>query len=171
MLAWSAIWIGLIALLVMLAIGLRRTQQGPVVRGEVAPDFAFTSFDGQHWDSRDLAGRVIVLNIWASWCKPCEQEAADLQAAWENYQHREDIIFLGLDYVDTEPEAIAYLNNFRITYPNGPDLGQEIYEDFRAGGVPETYIIDQTGTLAYVKIGPFNNLAEILAAIDPLLRD
>jgi len=171
LLAWSAIWIGLIALLVLLAIGLRRTQQGPVVRGEKAPDFVFTSFDGQVWDSKDLAGKVIVLNIWASWCKPCEQEAADLQTAWEIYQEREDIIFLGLDYVDTEREAMAYLEKFRITYPNGPDLGQEIYEDFRANGVPETYIIDQSGTLAYVKIGPFNNLAEIMAAIDPLLPD
>jgi cytochrome c biogenesis protein CcmG/thiol:disulfide interchange protein DsbE len=171
MFAWSAIWIGLIALLIMLAIGLRRTQQGPVVRGEKAPDFAFTSFDGKAWESRELAGKVIVLNIWASWCKPCEQEAADLQSAWEIYQDRDDIVFLGLDYVDTEPEAMAYLEKFQISYPNGPDLGQEIYEDFRASGVPETYIIDQTGTLAYVKIGPFNNLSEILSAIDPLLQD
>ncbi len=171
LIAWGAIWVGLIGLLVMLAIGLRTTQQGPVVRGEKAPEFAFTAFDGQAWDSRDLAGKVIVVNFWASWCKPCEQEAADLQAAWEIYQDRGDIIFLGLDYVDTEREALAYLEKFKITYPNGPDLGQEIYEDFRASGVPETYVIDQSGTLAYVKIGPFNSLAEILASIDPLLQD
>jgi cytochrome c biogenesis protein CcmG/thiol:disulfide interchange protein DsbE len=65
---------------------------------------------------------------------------------------------------------MAYLSKFRVTYPNGPDLGTRISQTFRIRGVPETYIIDKDGDLVHVKIGPFNSLGEILASIDPLLE-
>ena len=169
-LGWFAIWIGVIALLVLLAIGLQRTQVQPVAAGEPAPVFTLTTFDGQVFSLEELQGKVVVVNFWASWCKPCEQEAADLQTAWEMYEARGDVVFLGIDYVDTEPEAMAYLDKFNITYPNGPDLGQRIYDDFRASGVPETYFIDRDGMLAFTKIGPFTSLGEITATIDRILE-
>lgn len=171
-LRWGRVlaWTALLALLGFLAMGLVRTQRGPVAPGEKAPDFTLTTFDDQQITYADLAGKVVVINFWASWCKPCEQEAADLETAWRTYSQRgEDVIFLGVDYVDTEPEALAYLAKFSITYPNGPDLGTRISQAYRTQGVPETYIIDRQGTLAYVKKGPFLSLAEIQAAIDPLL--
>jgi cytochrome c biogenesis protein CcmG/thiol:disulfide interchange protein DsbE len=64
---------------------------------------------------------------------------------------------------------VGYINKFGITYPNGPDLEMKISQAFRMTGVPETYVIDQSGKLAYKKIGVFNNLNEIKSAIDPLL--
>ncbi len=85
------------------------------------------------------------------------------------YQDSGEVVFLGVDYVDTEPEAQAYLEKFDITYPNGPDLGTRISQAFRIRGVPETYIIDKEGVLADAKIGPFQSLDDIIAAIDPLL--
>jgi cytochrome c biogenesis protein CcmG, thiol:disulfide interchange protein DsbE len=111
----------------------------------------------------------VVLNFWASWCIPCEEEAADLEAAWRYYQPRGDVVFLGADYVDTEPEAKAYLAKFNITYPNGPDLGTRISQAFRMGGVPETYIIDQQGVLQHMQYGPFTSIDEVKAVVDPLL--
>jgi cytochrome c biogenesis protein CcmG/thiol:disulfide interchange protein DsbE len=167
---WVIAWVAVIGLLVIIAIGLKRTQQGPVSAGEKAPVFTLTTFGGDEISLSELDGKVVVLNFWASWCKPCEQEAAELQAAWEYYEPRGDVIFLGADYVDTEPEAMAYLSKFRVTYPNGPDLGTRISQTFRIRGVPETYIIDKDGDLVHVKIGPFNSLGEILASIDPLLE-
>jgi cytochrome c biogenesis protein CcmG/thiol:disulfide interchange protein DsbE len=98
-----------LGLLAILALGLRRTQQGPVSVGDRVPNFSLTTFDGQQIDLVDLQGKVVVLNFWASWCKPCEQEAADLETAWRYYQPRGDVIFLGVDYVDTEPVALQYL--------------------------------------------------------------
>ena len=135
-----------------------------------APDFVLTTFDGDLISLSDQANKVIVLNFWASWCKPCEQEAADLQAAWEYYQPSGEVLFLGVDYVDTEPEAMAYLDKFDITYPNGPDLGTRISQAYRMGGVPETYFIGRDGVLAHVRVGPFRSLADIKAVIDPLLE-
>jgi cytochrome c biogenesis protein CcmG/thiol:disulfide interchange protein DsbE len=155
--------------LVVIGLGLIRTQEGPVRLGQDAPDFTLITFDGQEIDTAELEGKVLVLNFWASWCKPCEQEAADLETAWRLYQSRDDIVFLGIDYVDTEPEAMAYLEKFDITYPNGPDLRTAISQSFRIRGVPETYIVGKDGILAHAQIGPFTSLTQIQSAIDPLL--
>jgi cytochrome c biogenesis protein CcmG/thiol:disulfide interchange protein DsbE len=163
-------WLAVIGLLIILAAGLLRSQQGSVNVGQRIPDFTLTTFDGQTIRSADLRGKVLVINFWASWCKPCEQEAADLEAAWRFYQGSGKVIFLGVDYVDTEPEARAYLEKFSITYPNGPDLGTRISQAFRIRGVPETYIVDQQGILQFVQIGPFRSLSQIKSVIDPLLQ-
>ena len=92
-----------------------------------------------------------------------------MEQAWRLYEPSGQVVFLGVDYVDTEPEAMGYLNKFDITYPNGPDLRTDISQLFRIRGVPETYIIDRQGKLAVVKIGPFVSLPEIRDAIDGLL--
>ncbi len=162
-------WVGLLGLLALLALGLRRSQQRPVVIGQKVPDFTLTTFDGQTVRLADQEGKVVLINFWASWCIPCEDEAPELEAAWRYYQPRGDVVFLGIDYVDTEPEARAYLNKFDITYINGPDLRTRISQAYRITGVPETYIIDRQGILRSMKISPFNSLDEIKAAIDPLL--
>ena len=163
-------WIFLLAVLALVAVQLDRSQRGVLTRGEAAPDFTLTTFDGQVFGSSEMEGKVVLVNIWASWCKPCEQEAEALQAAWLQYEGRGDVLFLGVDYVDTEKEALAYLDRWDISYPNGPDLGTQIYTAFRARGVPETFIINKMGEVAYVKIGPFQGIDEITSVIDRLLE-
>ena len=165
---WLA-WLGLLALLFVLALGLLRSQEGPVSIGEKVPDFTLTTFDNQEISLNQIKGKVVVINFWASWCTPCEQEAADLETAWRFYQPDGKVAFLGVDYVDTEPEAKKYLEKFNITYPNGPDLGTRISQAFRIRGVPETYIIDQDGILQFVQIGPFLSLSQIRLVLDPML--
>ena len=171
------IWIGLLGLLVMVGVTLNKRQQGTVQPGDVIPDFTLPLFSGYEYAGRaeiklsELRGKVVVLNFWASWCKPCEQEAAELQQAWEYYQSTEQVVFLGVDYVDTEPEARVYLQKYGISYPNGPDMGTRISQLFRTTGVPETYFIDKTGVLRYVQVGPFSSLAQIQAQIEQLLSE
>jgi cytochrome c biogenesis protein CcmG/thiol:disulfide interchange protein DsbE len=168
---WGRIiaWIGLFALLVIVAMVLLQRQEGPVAIGQKPPSFTLTTFDGLQIGAAEMSGKVILVNFWASWCKPCEQEAADLETAWRFYQSRGDVLFLGIAWTDTETASLAYLKRFDITYPNGPDLGTTISQAYRTTGVPETYIIDKKGNLAYVKLSPFTSLAEIKSAIDPLL--
>ena len=170
------VWVFLIGLLVMLAIGLNRSQRGTVQPGERVGDFQLTLFSGYEYNGQtqvslaELRGKVLLVNFWASWCKPCEQEAAELRSAWNHYKDRGDVVFLGVDYVDTEPEAREYLRKFDIGFPNGPDVGTRISQMFRIKGVPETYFIDRDGILRYVQVGPFNSEGQIRAVIDPLLQ-
>lgn len=169
------IWVILAGLLILVAITLGKRQQGTVQPGEKIPDFTLSLYSGYEFEGRaevrlsELEGRVVVLNFWASWCKPCEQEAAELEQAWQAYASSGDVVFLGADYVDTEPEARIYLQKFGVTYATGPDLATRISQLFRIQGVPETYFIDKQGVLQYVKIGPFSSVEEITGQIDKLL--
>ncbi|MFQ5922698.1 MAG: TlpA family protein disulfide reductase, partial [Anaerolineales bacterium] len=106
-----SIWAGLLGILALLGFGLVRTQQGPVGVGARAPQFTLNTFEGGEVNTADLLGKVVVVNFWASWCKPCEQEALELELAYQMYKS-EGVEFLGVDYVDTEPEALAYLERF-----------------------------------------------------------
>ena len=116
--------------------------------GEEVPDFTLRTFEDEEIVLSDLRGKVVVVNFWASWCNPCKDEAAELQEAWEYYQPGGEVVFLGVDWTDTDAEAAEYLEMFQITYPNGPDYGTRISQEFRITGVPETYIIDRDGILA-----------------------
>lgn len=163
-------WVLVLALLVVVAIQLIESQKGVVGRGEMVPEFSLTIFDGSEITQEDMEGKLVVVNFWASWCKPCEQEAAELQMAWELYENRGDVLFLGVDYVDTEKEALAYLERFSITYPNGPDLGTRISQAFRLRGVPETYFINKRGEVVFVQIGPFTSLDQITSLVESFLE-
>ena len=170
------IWVFVVALLLLVAVTLNKRQQGTVQPGDTISDFTLPLFSGYEYQGQsevklsDFRGKVVVLNFWASWCKPCEQEAAELQEAWEFYESNAEVVFVGADYVDTEPEARAYLKKFGITFFNGPDMGTKISQTFRIQGVPETYFIDQKGTLYYIKIGPFISVDEIKSIIDQKLQ-
>jgi cytochrome c biogenesis protein CcmG/thiol:disulfide interchange protein DsbE len=170
------IWVFLVGLLGIIALGLRRAQQGTVQPGQKIDNFTLPLFSGYEIDGKsqvnleDFRGKVVVINFWASWCKPCEQEAAELQQAWEEYEPTGQVVFLGIDYVDTEPEARVYLKKFGITFANGPDLRTHISQYFRIKGVPETYFVDQEGVLQYVQVGPFTSIDQIRTQIDKLLE-
>jgi len=114
---WGRIlaWVGLFSLLVVVAMVLLRNQQGPVAIGQRPPSFTFTTFDGKQYGPAEMSGKVVLVNFWASWCKPCEQEAPDLQSAWEYYQPRGDVLFLGIAWTDTESASLAYIDRFKIT--------------------------------------------------------
>ncbi len=165
-----AVFVLVLALLGLVAFQMRRNgplAAGQVGEGEIAPEIVLPTFDGQIIKLSDLRGHVVVVNFWASWCKPCEQEAAELENTYRHYKNQ-GVVFLGVDYVDTEPEARAYLRRFDITYPNGPDLGTKASHAYRIRGVPETFVIDQDGVLRNLFVGPTTQAA-LQQAIAPLL--
>lgn len=159
------VWALVLGLLAVLGLGLVRSQRGSIKAGDRVPELTLTTFEGDEIDFADLRGQIVVVNFWASWCKPCEQEAVELEQAYQMYKDQ-GVVFLGVDYVDTETEARAYLAKFGVTYPNGPDLGTRISQAFRTLGVPETYIIGPDGRLAAVKLGPYLSLDEIVNQIE-----
>jgi len=170
------VWIGLLGLLGLLAAGLLKAKNPIIAVRSSVPDFTVPLFSGYEYNTAsevklsELKGKVVLVNFWASWCQPCRTEAADLESAWQSYADKGQVVFLGVDYVDTEPEARSYMNDFNISYPNGPDMGTRISQIFNRNlGVPETYVIDQEGILRFIQIGPFQSVAEIQSVIDPLL--
>src|SRR4030065_211720 len=99
---WGRIlaWVGLFGLLVVVAMVLLQKQQGPVAVGQKPPAFTLTTFAGHQYGPAEMAGKVVLVNFWAAWCKPCEQEAADLEEAWRYYKGRGDVLFLGIAWTD-----------------------------------------------------------------------
>jgi cytochrome c biogenesis protein CcmG/thiol:disulfide interchange protein DsbE len=164
---WGAFfaWGGLLLLLTLFGFGLLRRGQGPISEGSVVPDFMLTTFEGQEISLQDLAGQIVVINFWSSWCLTCDEEAAALEQAYQMVQDSQ-VSFLGVNYSDTDWAALDYLEKYGITFPNGPDEGTRIAQTFRIKAVPETYIVAADGRLAFVKIGAFSSVEEILEAID-----
>lgn len=164
LLVWGALF------LLLLVVALNMKTQGPLEIGKPAPDFVLETMEGDLIALADLKGKVVLVNFWASWCLECRYEAAELQAAWEMYEPDGKVVFLGVAWEDTVKKAAAYLEEFGITYPSGHDLGSRIGYAYRLTGVPETYIIDTEGNLAFVLIGPFSSFDHIIQAIEPLLE-
>lgn len=165
---WSWKWVifaAVLSLTVLLGIQTVRTYRGVREGDVIPPELTLYTFDGKTYRLGDLRGKIVLINFWASWCPPCAEEAPFLQEAWELSQTRGDVLFLGVAWTDTDEKSIAYIKRFGITYPNGPDIGTRWADVFAIRGVPETYILDREGRLAYIKIGPFANTQEILDAI------
>lgn len=166
------IWAFLVGLLGLVGFGLNRARNPMAEIGKPVPDFDIVYYEGYEYGSQpqmklsDLQGKIVLINIWASWCKPCEQEAPELEEAWQFYKNSNDVVFIGVDYVDTPAGANEYLTKFNITFPNAPDLQSTISSILnRQMGVPETYIIDREGVLRHIKIGPFASVDEIKSII------
>jgi cytochrome c biogenesis protein CcmG/thiol:disulfide interchange protein DsbE len=145
---------GVVIAAVVFGLALIQRNQTQPTSGP-APDFTLTTLEGQQYRLADQKGKVVVVNFWASWCGPCRDEAPVLQSLWEKYKDK-GVLFLGVAYTDTERGARAFMNEFGQNYPNGLDLGTKISEYYHITGVPETYVIDQQGNVAYSLIVPLS---------------
>ena len=166
----AAILAPAVAILALLAYGFTtepRYIPSPLV-AKPAPPFTMTLFDGGVLRLEELRGKVVFVNFWASWCVPCREEARDLEAAWRAYKTR-DVMFIGVNIQDKEPDARAFLHEFGITYPNGIDQGSKIAIDYGVYGIPETFFIDRDGRITYKHIGTLG-AALLEAKIDEARR-
>ncbi len=127
----------------------------PVAEREQAPVVTGDGLDGEPLTT-DHPGKVVVINVWGSWCAPCRKEAPDLEAA---HQATKDVaVFVGIDTRDPDPApAQAFVRNFEITYPSIFDpQGQTLLEfagQLPPSGIPSTLVIDPEGRVAARIIG------------------
>lgn len=93
----------------------------------------------------DLRGTPIVLNIWASWCVPCQLEAPTLERAWREQARPHGVLFLGLDMQDDTLDAGTFMRHYGVDYPNIRDPSNDVARSYGATGVPETFFITTQG--------------------------
>jgi len=125
---------------------------------------------GQQVSLASLKGTPIVLNLWASWCGPCRDEAPILEAAWRRTKGRGALV-LGLDLQDLSENARAFLTQYRITYPSLRDGTDASKRDLEATGVPETFIIDRQGRIALHITGQLTDVRQITVPLNQVLAE
>jgi len=93
----------------------------------------------------------MVVNVWASWCPPCVREAPLLEAAWLRLSDR--VQFVGVNYRDQRADALAFLEEYGLTFPSGEDAAGSTTDELRIFGLPTTFFVDASGRIVGQKIG------------------
>ena len=141
--------------------------QYPAGKRPAAPRLSGKTITGDRLDLADLRGRVIVLNVWGSWCAPCRAEAPDLKKASDETRDL-GVRFVGVDTRDNDGAAKAFERNYGITYPSFRDPDGKLLLGFNGriplSAVPSTVFIDRDGRIAARIIGPttYTTLTELL---------
>ena len=133
-----------------------------------APDFTLTTFKGTTISLAGLNCMPVVINFWASWCPPCRLEAPLLERAWRAYKSR-DVVFIGVDVQDREEDALNYIREFNITYPNGPDPTGEISIDYGVSGLPVTFFVSRKGEIARRWVGAIET-SVLISSIEEIMK-
>ena len=130
----------------------RRGGQGPAPRRARRGAAAGCSSDGAG-SLADYKGKVVVLNVWASWCDPCREEVPLLQKTHEQIEAKGGVV-LGLDTQDASDKAIDFLKERKATFPSLRDRDRSYGREFGVTGYPETFLIDRKGRIAALQRFP-----------------
>ena len=151
----AALLVGLLAYGVF-SKGQDTTLDDAVAKGErpVAPVASLPALgaDG-NLSLADYKGKVVVVNVWASWCEPCREEMPLLQATHDKISSQGGMV-LGVDTQDATPKALAFLKEVDATFPSVRDVDREYGRQFGVFGYPETFIIDRKGRVAALQRFP-----------------
>ncbi len=170
---WKRSLIGLgisVPIVMLLGYGLTRDPRriDSPLPGRAAPDFALPQLEaGDSIKLSELRGKVVVVNFWASWCIPCRDEHPVLLEAARKYQGR-GVEFVGIAYNDKPDDSRRWLDELGRTYPSLVDEGARTAIDYGVSGVPETFIMDKQGVVAFKKFGPITT-TEITHKLDSLI--
>ena len=139
-------------------------------RGEQAPDFTLTTLDGSREISlSELAGKVVYIDFWASWCGPCRKALPEVQALWDEYRG-ENFQMIGVN-LDRKIEAgLKYVQSKNVTFPSVFDEGGSVSTEYGVRSIPSMIIIGPDGKVAYSEVG-FNpkKLPDIKKVIEGLM--
>jgi cytochrome c biogenesis protein CcmG/thiol:disulfide interchange protein DsbE len=143
----QALAVGLVALLLALLVWKLAQGSGKEAElGKPAPNFTLNRVGAPgKLQLASLRGKVVVLNFWASWCYPCNQEAPTLQAAAKRWGKR--VVVLGVDVNDPTSDARKFARKFKLTYPLVHDNHNITSPKYGLTGLPETFFIDRSGKL------------------------
>jgi cytochrome c biogenesis protein CcmG/thiol:disulfide interchange protein DsbE len=159
-------FLAVVAVVGLLGFGLLSKGGAKVSIGDPVPDRELPVLGGEGTgEIADYRGRWVLVNLWASWCPPCREEAPAL----ERFHRRqgERLTVLGINVQDNSDDALAFLDSYGATYPQLRSVGNERSEAFGSTGVPENFLIDPRGRLALIWRQPVDDrfLAERVVPI------
>ena len=125
--------------------------------GKSAPDFELTKLDGTNVKLSDLKGKKVILNFWATWCGPCQQEMPDMEAFYK--EHKENVEILAVNYTPSEKgggeEKVSnFIKEKGITFPVLLDKNIDVTTAYKVITIPTSYFIDTKGVIQDKFIGP-----------------
>ena len=138
-----------------LVVWLQSSKYEPLVVGKEAPDFQLPDLNEKQLRLSDYRGKVVFLNFWATWCKPCREEMPSMEVLYKNFE-KDGLVILAvsIDRVTTKKEIPPFVKGLNLTFPVLVDSWGQTDKRYKLMGVPETYIIDQQGVLREKVIGP-----------------
>jgi cytochrome c biogenesis protein CcmG, thiol:disulfide interchange protein DsbE len=141
------------AVIGLLGFGLLSKGEAKIAVGDPVPDKVLPVLGGPGQGSiADYRGRWVLVNLWASWCVPCRQEAPVLDRFARRYGKRVSV--LGIDVQDNSDDALAFLRDYRVDYRQLRSVGDERSAAFGSTGVPENFLVNPRGRLALIWRGP-----------------
>jgi len=128
----------------------------PLQPGIKVPNFVFPDINGKEVSLSNHRGKVVLLNVWATWCPPCRQEMPSMQRLYEKFKgERFEILAVSIDSEGREAVA-PFMREMNLTFPALLDPRETIMSLYGITGVPESFIIDKDGILVKKIIGPIN---------------
>ena len=163
----------IILLLLSLSLATLGFSFAEDILGQTFPDFTATDTEGNTFTLSDALKdhEAVLVNIWASWCPPCEAEFPDLTEAYEAYKDSVAFIALSCEPDDTLEVIEEYRQSHGITFPMGRDEGQEIILYTGSNGIPTTVIVDRFGNAGFFQIGMFESAERVKEVLDNFLGD
>jgi cytochrome c biogenesis protein CcmG/thiol:disulfide interchange protein DsbE len=159
-----------LAVVGLLGFGLLSKGEAQISVGERAPDRSLPLLEGRgDLAIADFRGRWVLVNLWASWCDPCRDEAPELERFWRRERDR-GVTVLGINVQDNSDDARSFVRAHGLTYPHTRSIGDERSAAFGSTGVPENFLVDPQGRLAMIWRGPLDErlLAE---RVTPLIEE
>ncbi|MEW6544463.1 MAG: TlpA disulfide reductase family protein [Nitrospirota bacterium] len=153
-------------------VWLQSSKYEPLTVGKEAPDFELPNLDEKPVRLSDFRGKVVFLNFWATWCKPCREEMPSMEVLHKNFE-RDGLVVLAvsIDRVTTKKDIPPFVKSLNLTFPILVDSWGQTDKRYKLMGVPETYIIDGQGVLREKVIGPRDwTLLDNLQVITSLLK-
>ena len=136
------------------------------------PNLSLTDLKGKKWETKDLKGKVIFLNFWATWCGPCKEEMPSMEELYQQFKSK-DFIFLTIS-VDYEKKEIVkdFIGKHRYTFPVLLDPECATLDLFQVKGIPTTFLIDKKGMMIGKATGPRNwKKPEVVSILNSLLEN
>ncbi len=149
-----AVGVGIIVLLQLKDSSFNPSAKPPLGKGVPAPNFSLPGLEGNKVSLTDFRGKVVLLNIWATWCAPCVEEMPSMEKLYQELKG-EDFELLAISVDESGAEAVKpFMERHKLGFPVLLDTKGEIKNLYQATGVPESFIIDKDGMIVEKIIGP-----------------